>query len=139
MHWFPTGLLARPNTGQVGLYRARVQTGHPAAPLVHINPLKDWGFVEELVTRPGCGHFEQFKDAKSNKTLGGPARTPDRQELAFRWKRAVEAREEARSKARRRKRGKGGERGLAEEGAEDVLVQRGGGWLKRWLRQTGAA
>ena len=27
VHWLPTGILARPNTGQVGLYRARVALG----------------------------------------------------------------------------------------------------------------
>ena len=63
VHWLPTGILARPNTGQLGLYRARVASGHPAAPLVHINPLKDWDVVEELVVRPGCGAFERFRPA----------------------------------------------------------------------------
>lgn len=61
IHWLPTGILARPNTGQLGLYRARVATGHPAAPLVHINPLKDWGHIEEFVLRGGCGAFPPFR------------------------------------------------------------------------------
>ena len=61
LHWLPTGILARPNTGQLGLYTARVASGRPAAPLVHINPLKDWSVVEALVLRSGCAAFPPFR------------------------------------------------------------------------------
>ena len=67
VHWLPTELLARPNTGQLGLYRARVRAGQPAAPLVHINPLKDWEHVQELVIAPGCADFRPFGSNIRNK------------------------------------------------------------------------
>ena len=67
VYWLPTELLARPNTGQLGLYRARVQAGQPAAPLVHINPLKDWEYVQELIIGPGCANFQPFRAYTRNR------------------------------------------------------------------------
>ena len=40
VHFLPTELLARVHTGQVALYKRRVASGLPAAPLAHINGLK---------------------------------------------------------------------------------------------------
>ena len=54
VHFLPAALLARPHTGQLALFRRRVQLGEPAAPLVHINPLKDRQIARQLVMARGC-------------------------------------------------------------------------------------
>ena len=42
-----------------------------AAELIHINPLKDWDFVEEFVINTGCGNFSQ---GDTNNIIGTSSR-----------------------------------------------------------------